>query len=188
LAAVPLFLGAWPDGDAGSARIRSVERTLTIPAPADAVWWQIHHAQDIRPAEVERAWIYRIGVPMPRSGVTHESPEGHVRRITMGKNVHFDQVATEWRENERVRWTYRFAADSFPPGALDDHVRIGGRYFDLLDTSYTLTPIDAHTTRVRLDIRYRVSTRFNWYADPVARLLIGNVEEVLLDFYRRRTY
>jgi hypothetical protein len=41
-------------------------------------------------------------------------------------------------------------------------------YFDLLDTSHTLTPIDARSTRVRLDIRYRVSTRFNWYADPVA--------------------
>ena len=58
----------------------------------------------------------------------------HLRHITMGKGVRFDQVATEWRENERVSWRYRFAEDSFPPGALDDHVRIGGEYFDLGET------------------------------------------------------
>ena len=56
----------------------------------------------------------------------------------MGKGIHFDQVATEWRENERVSWRYRFAADSFPAGALDDHVRIGGHYFDLGETQYSL--------------------------------------------------
>jgi hypothetical protein len=33
---------------------------------------------------------------------------------------------------------------------------------------------------------YRVSTQFNWYADGVARLLIGNFEEVILKFYQRR--
>ena len=39
----------------------------------------------------------------------------------------------------------------------------------------------------RIRIRYRVSTDFNWYADMVARLLIGNFEEVILRFYERRT-
>ena len=105
----------------------------------------------------------------------------------MGKHVHFDQVVAEWTENRHVRWTYRFDDDSFPPGALDDHVRIGGRYFDLIDTEYTLTPEDAQSTLLRIRIRYRVSTDFNWYADMVARLLIGNFEEVILRFYERRT-
>jgi hypothetical protein len=32
-----------------------------------------------------------------------------------------------------------------------------------------------------------VSTRFNWYADAVARLVLGNLEEVLLGVYQRRS-
>ena len=104
----------------------------------------------------------------------------------MGKSIHFDQVATDWHENRYVRWIYRFEKDSFPPNALDDHVTIGGHYFDLLDTAYTLTPAGPQTTELRITMHYRVSTQFNWYADGVARFLIGNFEEVILDFYRRR--
>ncbi|MEJ0086617.1 MAG: hypothetical protein WDO72_13095 [Pseudomonadota bacterium] len=37
-----------------------------------------------------------------------------------------------------------------------------------------------------MSMNYRVSTRFNWYAGPVADLLIGNFEENILRFYARR--
>ncbi|HEY1092250.1 MAG TPA: SRPBCC domain-containing protein, partial [Burkholderiaceae bacterium] len=129
---------------------------------------------------------YRIGVPLPIAGVTHKTSEGYVRKVEMGKSIHFDQVATDWRENRYVRWAYRFDKDSFPPGALDDHVMIGGHYFDLLDTVYRLTPKGVNTTELSITMHYRVSTQFNWYADGVARALIGNFEQVILEFYRRR--
>ena len=84
--------------------------------------------------------MYRIGVPVPESGVGAQHDGEHLRHVTMGKGIRFDQVATEWRENERVSWRYRFSEDSFPPGALDDHVRIGGEYFDVGESTYSLTP------------------------------------------------
>ena len=39
---------------------------------------------------------------------------------------------------------------------------------------------------LRASINYRVSTRFNWYAQPVVALLLGNFEETTLRFYARR--
>jgi hypothetical protein len=36
-------------------------------------------------------------------------------------------------------------------------------------------------------MHYRVSTRFNWYAKPVAQVLMNNFGDVILDFYRRRS-
>jgi hypothetical protein len=68
---------------------------------------------------------------------------------------------------------------------LDDHVRIGGHYFDLVDTSYELVPRGAGT-ELSIRMRYRVSTQFNWYAEPIARWLVGNFEETILAFYKRR--
>lgn len=186
-AVLPMLLGILPFEGSDETRIGSIERAIVVGAPAESIWRQIHDARDIGPEEVEHAWIYRIGVPLPIAGVTKQTPSGLVRRITMGKHVHFDQVVVEWTEHRHVRWTYRFDEDSFPPGALDDHVRIGGRYFDLIDTEYTLTPLDANTTSLGIRIRYRVSTDFNWYANAVARILIGNFEDVILRFYGRRS-
>jgi hypothetical protein len=129
--------------------------------------------------------MYRIGVPLPLSAVTVLADGTQVRHIMMGKGIRFDQIAADWQPNRRIRWTYRFANDSFPAGALDDHVRIGGRYFDVIDTEYVLRKLNAGT-ELRVTMRYRVSTAFNWYTQRIADFLVGNFEEAALQFYAIR--
>ena len=184
---LPLFLGVFPPIESDLNRVSVEARTILIQAPVDSVWQQLHNTRDIKPEEVRHAWMYRIGVPLPIAGVTQTTPTGLVRKITMGKSIHFDQISTEWAENRYVKWQYRFDKDSFPPRALDDHVKIGGHYFDLLDTEYILVPKGEQTTALTIRMHYRVSTEFDWYADAVAKFLIGNFEEVILGFYRQRS-
>jgi hypothetical protein len=186
LAVLPLVFGGLEGNVATPNRTGSVERAIAIQAAPQVVWRQIMDARAITPEEMGHAWIFRIGVPLPLAGVVEQSPSGPVRKITMGKDVHFDHVFTAWEENRRVHWTYRLYKDSFPPYALDDHVVVGGYYFDVNDTSYELTP-SAEGTQLRIRMGYRVTTQFNWYAEPLARSLLGNFEEVVLNFYRRRS-
>jgi uncharacterized protein YndB with AHSA1/START domain len=183
---LPLLAGAIEPSFSVPEQLRQVERRITIAAPPERVWNEIHAARDIQAAEVEGAWFFRIGVPLPREGVTRLAGAERVRTITMGKNIHFDQVEVERIEQRHVRWRHRYAADSFSPHALDEHVTLGGHYFDIGSTAYTLRPVP-EGTELQVIMDYRVSTRFNWYADPVARWLVGNFEGILLDFYRRRS-
>ncbi|MFZ6870598.1 SRPBCC domain-containing protein [Undibacterium sp. Di27W] len=183
---LPLLLGIIPPGEPDLQRIAVLERTILVQSTPEQIWHQLHHAENIRQDEVGQAWMYRIGVPLPVAGVTHETATGLVRSIRMNKSVYFDQVSTDWVENQYVVWRYHFYPDSFPPNALDDHVMIGGRYFDILDTTYSLKPQSARTTELKIQMRYRVSTEFNWYADLIARVLITDFEEVILNFYQKR--
>jgi hypothetical protein len=185
VALLPLLGGAVEQRVDTANLERVQQREVFIAAAPEDIWRVLVDTRDIRPGEVENAWMYRIGVPTPQAGLGDFRDGEHLRHITMGKGVHFDQVATEWKENRQVTWRYRFAADSFPPGALDDHVRIGGQYFDVSKCTYSLTP--AHGgTRLAIRMNYRVSTHFNWYAVPVADWLVGDFAEVILDFYARR--
>ncbi len=184
IAALPLLGGAVEPLIPSPDRERAQQREIWIAAPAEQVWRELVDVRAIAPGEVD-GWMYRIGVPLPNAGRGGLQAGEHVRHITMGKGIRFDQVATEWRENTRVSWRYRFDADSFPPGALDDHVRIGGEYFDLGQTTYSLQPQGAGT-RLTLRMQYRVSTHFNWYAGPVADFLVGDFAEHILAFYARR--
>lgn len=185
IAVLPLLFGAlepnWPLPD----RFGTIERSLIVDAAPKQIWRFVESADAIQPGEVSSAWMYRIGVPLPESGLIDFTADQPVRHVKMGKGIHFDQVAVAFERYRRVKWTYRFAPDSFPAYALDDHVRIGGDFFDLADTEYRLTPI-GEKTRLDIHMSYRVSTRFNWYAEPVARFLIGNFEEVILNFYAQR--
>jgi uncharacterized protein YndB with AHSA1/START domain len=184
-AALPLLLGSVEHQVPLPGSIDTVVSERVIAAPPERVWAQLLHAPRIEPREMEAGWMYRIGVPLPLSAVTEERRGALVRHIEMGRGVRFDQVASEWEPLERIVWRYRFAPDSFPPGALDDHVRIGGHYFDVIDTEYTLEPA-AGGTRLTARMRYRVSTHFNWYARPLARLLVRNFEQTALAFYANR--
>jgi len=129
--------------------------------------------------------MYRIGVPLPLSATSEERNGELVRHVRMGKAGHCDRVATDWQAGRRVLWTYRFTKDSFPPHALDDHVRIGGRYFDVIDTEYTIDEIPGGSS-LRVVMHYRVSTNFNWYVRPIAAFLVTNFERTALAFYARR--
>lgn len=185
VAVLPLVLGGLEQHLPLPDRERTIEHARIVNASPADVWRQLENARDIVPEEVDRAWVYRIGVPLPKAGVSERTAEGMVRRITMGSGIYFDQVAMDWQPNRHVRWANRFAPDSFPPNALDDHVKIGGRYFDIGDTEYTLKPLGA-ATELRMTVHYRLSTSFNWYAGPILDFLIGNFEDVILGFYARR--
>lgn len=185
-ALMPLLLGGIEPQLPNPDQFSNTSRTLFIAAPAERVWHELNAARDIRPAEVGDAWAYRIGVPMPMSGVTVDTPEGRVRQVQWQKNVHFEEIVTEWQPNRLLKWRFRFTPDSFPAGALDDHVMIGGQYFDLRDSTYTLIPRDGGT-ELRVEVSWRLSTRFNWYADPVMQLLLGDASENILRFYKARS-
>jgi len=166
--------------------VEEVSKTIHISAPADAVWKNIQNAEDIRPEEVDSAWAYRIGVPKPISGKTVNAADGRVRKVVWEKGVEFDEIITDWDEGKFVRWTYRFNAQSFPAGAMDEHVRIGGEYFDVQDTSYALQS-DKDGTALTITIHYRVSTRFNWYANPIGDYLLSDFASSILAFYKNRS-
>jgi hypothetical protein len=186
LGIAPFLLGALEAGLPLPVRSNAVERTVLVDAAPERIWRHILNAPDIRADELNSAWIFRIGVPLPLSGTTRTGPDGAVRRVVMGKQIYFDETISEQQEHRFVRWKYRFHQDSFPPYALDEHVVIGGHYFDLTDTAYTLTAAGSRT-ELKIRVQYRVSTQFNWYADRVAQLLLGNMAERNLEFYRRRS-
>jgi hypothetical protein len=185
IAVLPLVFGTFEHRMPRDHTQRIQEREVFVAAPPDAVWRELVDTRDIRRDEVDSAWMYRIGVPVPSAGAGELRDGRHLRHVTMGKGIRFDQVATEWRPFERVTWRHEFSADSFPAGALDDHVRIGGDYFDVGETTYSLWPEGAGT-RLSVRMRYRVSTNFNWYAGPVGDFLVGNFAERILGFYARR--
>lgn len=191
VAALPLALGMlepqWPNpvalSEAGSVR--------HVAAPPQQVWQALVDVADIRDEELHGVWAYRIGVPRPVRSLTEttavgpETPAGRVRRMQWAKGIRFDGLITTWAPGQALAWRYRFGPGAVPPGALDDHVQVGGHYFDLHETRFTLTP-QGSGTDLRIDVHWRTSTRFNWYADRVAQLLIGNFADGILDFYKAR--
>ena len=160
---------------------QAITESIIVQASPEKVWQLVNHVENIQAEEMQAGLAYRIGVPLPLDAKVVSEQGARVRKLHWDKNVAFEEPITDWQENRFIKWTYRFTPESFPKGALDEHVVIGGKYFDLIDTSYQLTPI-GDNTRLDIVVHYRISTNFNWYANPLGKLLIDDSAKQILSF------
>jgi len=164
--------------------IGTVSHSINIEAPAATVWSHIKDIADITPEEFSASFIYAIGVPYPRIGRLDE--QTNIRLSRWDKGIAFSEYVVEHIDNRYIRWTYDFKPGDIPAQALDEHVEIGGRYFDVIDTSYTATPSGDGSTELSLTISYRLSTNINWYARLWTDFLIADFERQILRVYKNR--
>ncbi|MEO8000398.1 MAG: SRPBCC family protein [Arenimonas sp.] len=182
---LPLLLGSWERNQTMPVMIEKSDASVWINAKPEVIWHLINNAEAIQPTEMQQGLAYKMGVPYPKSALTVKTDTGRVRKLRWDKGVRFDEPITHWQENRYIRWNYSFPAGAIPPDALDEHVVIGGKYFDLEDTSYLLTP-EKGGTRLSIKVTYRVSTQFNWYANFWGRLLVDDAAHTILAFYKHR--
>lgn len=185
LLALPLVLAVVETRHPLQPELRHADASVTVHASPNALWRLINDAHGIQPSEMHDGLAWRIGVPYPQSALTVDSAQGRVRKLRWAKGVHFDEPILDWQPGRYIRWAYSFGPGAIPPDALDEHVVIGGRYFDLVDTSYRLTPV-GNATRMDIRVTYRVSTPFNGYAGFVGGLLVDDAARSILAFYRDR--
>ena len=86
----------------------------------------------------------------------------------------------------RLGFTIAAQTDLIPPTTLDEHVRVGGPYFDVLRGEYRLEPLGSGTTRLHLSSRHRISTDFNWYAHLWTDAVMLDLQKRILFVIRQR--
>jgi hypothetical protein len=169
------------------SRDMQVQRSVVVAAPPQVVWSQILSAREIRPDELPFSIVHAIGVPRPVEGVNVMTPSGEVRYSKWERGVHFRAVVLDRVENRSIHWRYEFEKDSFPPGTMDEHVAIDGRYFKLHDTTFNLQPLPGGHTRLEIVAHYTVSSTLNPYAVPAAGLLGRDFVDTILGLYKGRS-
>ena len=158
-----------------------IQREAVIDASAAAIWTQITSGAGLKDQYFDASIARRIGMPAPHSGRIYKRADGQLMRRTFwGSKVYFDEPITALEPQRYLAWRYQFYLDSFPAGAMDEHVVIGGKYFNLTDTDFRLTPLPNGRTHVQMRIGYSVDTAFNWYSRPLAHWVLADFSETAL--------
>lgn len=171
---------------ASNTLFSTTQNEIVIHAPVQEVYQAINNIQQIQESEIKSSPIFWMGFPKPTSGMTVADGEGFTRQIHWQRGIYFEEAITHHEPNSLLGWTYRFTPESFPKGSLDDHLEIGGEYFDLAYTDYRLEKISEHQTKLILTIDYRLSTEINWYAKPWADYVLNEFSDVVLNVYKTR--
>lgn len=125
---------------------------------------------------------------VPRSNRATLSYEGigGVRHASFAKGVLFIETIDVWEPKDRLGFTIAAQTDKIPATTLDEHVTVGGQYFDVLRGEYRLEPLTADVTRLHLSSRHRVSTDFNWYAHIWTDAVMSDLQKRILHVVQQR--
>ena len=166
---------------------REVESAIEIHASSAAIWDQIKTVPHIAPAEQIDGWTYRIGFPRPIEATLDREGIGGTRRASFERGVLFVETITHWEPASALAFGIRADTASIPPTTLDDHVTVGGPYFDVLEGEYRIEPLGESRTMLHLRSRHRLSTSFNVYAGLWTDAIMQDIQRSILRVIRRRS-
>ena len=161
---LPLMVAPWEHRVLYSNEIHITENTIEIAAPQAVVWSNIERVRAIRASELPDSWSHRIGFPDPVEATLSREGIGGVRHATFTGGVLFIETIDVWQPQQRLAFSIQAQTDMIPTTTLDEHVRVGGPFFDVLRGEYRLEPLREGLVRLHLSSQQRLSTDFNWYA------------------------
>lgn len=186
VALLPFLVGSTERRVAIPPDIRTVESDALIHASPATVWKNIERVPTIASTELPRSWNRSIGFPRPIEATLSHEGIGGVRHATFAGDVLFIETVDVWQPERDLGFSIHADTAGIPPTTLDEHVTIGGRYFDVLHGEYILGSQNDGETRLRLISRHRVSTDFNWYARLWTDAVMRNVQQSILYVIKNR--
>jgi hypothetical protein len=183
---LPFLTGPWEKQVFYQWESRRVENVIDIQAPPEVVWRNIERVAAIRPDELPSSWAHAIGFPDPIEATLSHEGVGGVRKASFMGNLVFIETVDAWEPGQRLGFTIAADTDKIPPTTLDEHVRIGGPYFEVLRGEYRLEPVSKNVTRLHLSSQHRLSTDFNRYAHLWTDAVMSDLQKRILNVVQHR--
>jgi hypothetical protein len=164
---------------------RAVRSAIDVRADPATVWRHIAEVRRIAPEEQRFAWTHLIGFPRPLEALSLGEGVGAVRHARFAGGVLFVETITVWEPGRELRFSISADPATIPAQTLDEHVTVGGPYFDVLDGEYRIEERPGGV-RLHLQSRHRLSTHFNFYSGAWTDLILADIQRNILEIVRRR--
>lgn len=186
LAILPLLISAAEVQRQPPLDRRTVQNSVVIHATPEIVWNNIKRVPTIQPSEIRTTWTHRIGFPLPVEATLDHEGVGGVRHASFERGLLFIETVTRWDPNQDLAFTIVADTAHIPPTTLDEHVTIGGRYFDVLDGEYRLERLPDGSILLHLTSHQRLNTDFNAYARLWTDAIMSDLQQSILEVVKHR--
>ena len=165
---------------------RVMVNSIPIDAPPEKIWEQIYEVPAIGREEIPDQWIYHLGFPRPVAAMIDREGVGGKRHATFEGDVSFFEVVTHWEPSKKLSFTIKADPEFIPQTAFDEHIIVGGRFYDVLDGTYEIEAKGENQCVLHLTSTHRLSTRFNWYAGWWSEWVMDQIQGSILEVIRER--
>jgi hypothetical protein len=159
---------------------------IDINAPADKIWNNITKVKEIRPEE-DRGWLTKfLGMPRPVEAILNYGGVGASREARFTKGLIFHETVLEYIDKKKMVFSIKAYPYEIPSTTMDEHIVIGGKYFDVLNGTYELEQLNGKTYRLHLYSHFKLTTTFNFYASWWAKWIMKDIQNNILQVEKQR--
>ena len=85
-----------------------------------------------------------------------------------------------------MSFTIKALPHEIPLTTMDEHLVVGGKYFDVLNGTYELEKLNEETFRLHLYSNFKLTTTFNFYASWWANNIMKDIQNNILQIEKQR--
>lgn len=168
-------------------KIFTEHTAIEINADDKHIWNNITRVRVITDDENNSSLFQFMGFPRPIEAELDTVAVGGIRKALFAKGLFFTEIVTEVVPYKILAFDIKSDPNSIPPKALDEHVMVGGKYFDVLEGKYEMEKVNDKKIILHLTSQFRLSTRFNFYSGLWSKLIMKDIQENILEIIKRRS-
>ena len=159
---------------------------IDINAPADKIWNNVTRVREIS-KEQDRGWLTNLlNFPRPVKAELNYEGLGAYREAIFTNGLVFHETVTEYIDQRKMSFTIRALPHEIPLTTMDEHLVVGGKYFDVLNGTYELEKLNEKTYRLHLYSNFKLTTTFNFYASWWANNIMKDIQNNILQIQKYR--
>jgi hypothetical protein len=159
---------------------------IDLHAPKEKIWQNVTRVKAIKKQQ-DKGWLTQsLGFPRPIRAELNYNGVGGYRKAIFDKGLIFNEQVTDYEDQHRMRFTIKANPYEIPSTTMDEHILIGGRYFDVIDGTYELQKLNAKTYRLHLYSHFKLTTTFNFYASWWAGWIMKDIQNNILQVIKER--
>ncbi|UKT64497.1 hypothetical protein [Pedobacter mucosus] len=168
-------------------KIFTEHTVIKINANDKDVWANITRVKEISEGENNNSLFQFMGFPRPIKAELDTVAVGGIRKAIFARGLFFTETVTQMQPYKLLAFNIVADPKSIPPKALDEHVMVGGKYFDVLEGKYEIETLNTNEVILHLTSQFRLSTRFDFYSGLWSKLIMKDIQENILEIIKRRS-
>ena len=159
---------------------------IDINAPADVIWSNVTRVREINETQ-DKGWLTQtLGFPRPVKAELNYEGVGAYREAVFTNGLVFHETVSEYIHQQKMVFSIKAYPHEIPSTTMDEHVVIGGTYFDVLNGTYELEKLNDTTHRLHLYSHFKLNTTFNFYASWWAKWIMKDIQNNILQVEKQR--
>jgi len=160
---------------------------IDINAPAEKIWSNVTRVNEISETDDKGFLSNFLGFPRPVKAELDYEGVGAYREAIFTNGLIFRETVTEYIDQEKMVFTIKANTFDIPSTTLDEHILIGGNYFDVLNGTYELEKLDTQKYRLHLYSHFKMNTTFNFYAGWWGQWIMKDIQNNILKIEKERS-